>query len=68
MKKCKVCGNEDSHELLEYCETCAEALCIVAEGATFEQEARAEIALNEEEAVHRLKLLIEKGWHHDGSI
>lgn len=64
MKECKICGNKESHEFLGYCKICAEALCIVAEGATFKQESRAAIALTEEEAVHRLKLLIEEGWHH----
>ena len=60
MKICKICGKE-AHKDLEYCEVCAEALCIVAEGATFDQDARIDIALNEEETVHRLKLLIKKG-------
>lgn len=68
MKKCKICGSEGAHDLLEYCKTCAEALCIVSEGVTFNREAHASIILTEEEAVHRLKLLIEKGWRFNGSV
>lgn len=64
MKPCKVCGKE-AYKDLDYCKSCAEALCIMAESITMDQDARKTITLIEEEVVYRLKLLVEKGWQHD---
>lgn len=64
MKLCKICSKETCKDL-DYCKSCAEALCIIAEGITIDQDARMTITLTEEETVYRLKLLIEKGWYND---